>query len=348
MEKHSSSEFVDLIREGTSAPMITCPKCKSQNAGHAKSCYRCYTRLTTPALEGRTPSPAGVSPEAMIAEPIPNAAELKKTGPGKSNPLLVTSVEPGSVAAEQFRKLKTKIHRLNAARSLKTIMVTSALNSEGKSFTAANLGVSLAREIHNRVLMIDCDLRNPGLTKYFGFQNGRGLSEYIQGSGGLQELVKETGIERLRILPAGTAEMAPADLIASNKMKVLLNGLKSQTETQFVIVDSTPLLATTEPEVLAALVDGVIIVVRAGVTPRETVEQAMVSLEKEKILGAVLNDLVFKTHGLRSSYFGTDGYYYKYGYGYGNGHTNIKEDKRKVFRFGREKKEREQKQKRDR
>jgi Mrp family chromosome partitioning ATPase len=97
-------------------------------------------------------------------------------------------------------------------------------------------------------------------------------------------------------------------------MKALLNELKAQTETEFVVIDTTPILATTEPEVLAALVDGIILVVRAGVTPRETVEQAMASLENGKILGAVLNELVFKTAGLRSSYFGTNGHYYKYGY----------------------------------
>jgi len=221
-------------------------------------------------------------------------------------------------------------------------MITSALDCEGKTFAAANLGVSLAREIHNRVLMVDCDLRNPNLAKYFGVQDERGLSEYIQGKAKLRELVKETGIKGLRILPAGKSEVNPGDLIASKRMKALLNGLKSHTQTDFVIIDTTPILATADPEDLAALVDGIIIVVRAGVTPRETVEQALVSLEKEKILGGLLNDLVFKTSGLRSTYFGTNGYYYKYGYGNGNGQKTAKEDKRKIFRFERWKKGSEQ------
>jgi protein-tyrosine kinase len=304
--------------------------------------------LKSPPVDGKGDESSGIiflGPEAVVSGPIRKALEGPKTRPGKLNPFLVTLFEPGSIVAEQFRKLKAKIHRLNASGSLKTIMITSSTNGEGKSFIAANLGVSLAREIHNRVLMIDCDLRNPTLTKYFGIGNGRGLSEYLQGKGELREFVKETGIERLRILPAGMAENAPADLIASNKMKALLGELKSQPETQFIIIDSTPLLATTEPEVLAALVDGIILVVRAGVTPRETVEQAMASLENEKILGAVLNELVFKTPGLRSSYFGTNGHYYKYGYGYGYGNREMKvkenremkveEDKGKIARFER-------------
>ncbi len=278
----------------------------------------------------------------MIVNTIREMAEPKKMGPKKSNPFLATLCEPGSVVDEQFRKLKTKINRLKSLRSLKTIMITSALDSEGKTFTAANLGVSLAREIHNRVLMIDCDLRDPNLAKFFGVQNDRGLSEYIQGKDKLQELVKKTGIERLRILPAGRSEVAPGDLIASKRMKAFLNGLKSHTKMDFVIIDTTSILATAEPEVLAALVDGIIIVVRAGVTSRDTVEQAMASLGKEKILGCVLNDLVFKTSGLRSIYFGTEGYY-KYGYGNGNGETIAKEDKRKIFRLDQLKKESEQK-----
>jgi exopolysaccharide/PEP-CTERM locus tyrosine autokinase len=320
LEERPSSEFVDLPQEDTGV----------RDEGKASEPSK---RLSP-------------DPKAVVAERVRKAAELRKTGSSTSNPFLVTFVEPESVVAEQFRKLKAKIHRLNASKSLKTIMITSAMDGEGKSFTAANLGVSLAREIHNRVLMIDCDLRNPTLTEYFGLENRRGLSDYIQGGGGLQDLVKETRIERLRILPAGMAENAPADLIASNKMKALLNELKSQPETEFVVIDSPPLLATTEPEVLATLVDGVIFVVRAGVTPRETVEQAMASLEKGKILGAVLNDLVFKTAGLRSSYFGMNGYYYKHGYGHGSRETNIEEDKQKKIRFGWRKKGTEQERKR--
>ena len=287
----------------------------------------------------------GIERQEKMAEHPPlkrkpgNGGPENMGGRSASSPVLAALVEPGSVVAEQFRKLKARIHRMNASRSLKTIMITSPMCGEGKSFMAANLGVTLARESNNRVLLIDCDLQNPGLTKYFGLENERGLSDYIQTGGEPRELVKETGIERLRILPAGIVEGNPADLIESNKMKALLNELNSQDETEFIIIDSTPILATTAPEVLSALVDGVIFVVRAGVTPRETVEQALVSLEPQKILGAVLNDLVFKTPGLRSTYFGTNGYYYRYGYGNGGGEKNAGDKKRKMFRFGWRKKE---------
>ena len=97
-------------------------------------------------------------------------------------------------------------------------------------------------------------------------------------------------------------------------MEDLVHELKSRYNDRYIIFDSTPLLGTSEPEVLSKLVDGIIIVVKAGVTPREMVEQAISSLEMEKILGFVLNHLEFRSPGLHSRYFGSRGYYYHYGY----------------------------------
>ena len=98
-------------------------------------------------------------------------------------------------------------------------------------------------------------------------------------------------------------------------MEALIKELKSRYSDRYIIFDSTPLLATSEPEILSKLVDGILIVVRAGETPRETVKQAISSLEKEKILGVVLNDLQFKSSGLTNRYFGSDDPYYGYRYG---------------------------------
>jgi Mrp family chromosome partitioning ATPase len=114
-------------------------------------------------------------------------------------------------------------------------------------------------------------------------------------------------------------------------MGALIQELKSRYDDRYVILDSMPLLSTAEPEVLAKWVDGIVIVVRAGVTPRETVKQAISSLEKEKILGFVLNGLEFKSSGLFSRYFGSDGYYYKYGDGSNKGNQNQKRLWNKLF-----------------
>jgi protein-tyrosine kinase len=277
---------------------------------------------------------------SVIGEIRPERQELmpeikKMDGKGYS-PRLVTLSEPGSLAAEQFRKLRTYIHKLNISTPLRTIMVTSATNGEGKSFVAANLGIAMARDLHKRALLVDCDFRNPTLTQLFGLQSGEGLSDYLKGDKGLLEHLKETGVEKLNVIAAGSVQDNPTELLGSNKMKAFVEELNSQDNNQFAIFDSTPLLATSEPEVLSKLVDGIILVVRAGVTPRETVQRAIMSLEKEKIIGVVLNDLTFKSGGLFSRYFGSDGYYYKYGYR--KRKPRVEGRWKKLFRFARRRK----------
>ena len=137
----------------------------------------------------------------------------------------------------------------------------------------------------------------------------------LWGGGQLSELLMKTEMDKLSILTGGSAQEKPAELIGSRRMEALVHELKLRYNDRYIIFDTTPLLATTEPEVLARLVDGILIVVRAGVTPRETVKQAIASLDPKKIMGFVLNDVTFKSSGLSSRYFGSDGYYTSYGYG---------------------------------
>jgi exopolysaccharide/PEP-CTERM locus tyrosine autokinase len=197
----------------------------------------------------------------------------------------------------------------------KTIMVTSATDGEGKTFVAANLAAGIAHDLHFHALLVDCDLRNPSLSQWFGVQNGHGLSDYLAGRGQLSELLMRTEMQKLSILTGGGTQEKPAELIGSRKMEALVHELRSRYNDRYIIFDATPLLATTEPELLARLVDGILIVVRANVTPRETVKQAIALLDPKKILGFVLNNVEFKSSGLSSRYFGSNGYYAKHGYG---------------------------------
>jgi len=230
---------------------------------------------------------------------------------------LIYFSQPRSLAAEQFRKLRTYLLKRKSSEFPGTIMVTSANSGEGKSFVSANLAIGIAHDFHSHALLVDCDLRNPSLAQWFGLDDGNGLSDYLRGDGNISECIKKTKVERLTLLPGGKVGDNPTELIGSRKMEALVHELRSRYHDRYVIFDSTPLLATSESEVLAKLVDSIVIVVRAGSTARETVKQAIASLEKDKILGFVLNDVQFRSSGLSSRYFGSDGYYYKYGYGYG-------------------------------
>jgi protein-tyrosine kinase len=254
--------------------------------------------------------------------------ELPGPGPGPSAPVLaldkleidrslVSLFQPHSIVSEQFRKLRTHLLRLNLARPVKTIMVTSAVEGEGKSFVAANLAIGIAYDLHLYSLLVDCDLRNPSVGGLFGRQGSRGMADYLTGKGDISEYLIRTEMDKLSIIPAGSIPQNPTEIIGSQRMSALVEELKSRYQDRFIIFDSTPLLATSEPGVLVKLVDGIILVVRAGKTPRETVQQAISTLGKDKILGLVLNDVEFKSKSLFKRYFGSDGYYHRYGYGYG-------------------------------
>jgi exopolysaccharide/PEP-CTERM locus tyrosine autokinase len=255
---------------------------------------------------------------------VPDEAKMEKqemrptplrAGGMVSDQPLISIFQPKSLAAEQFRKLRTYLLQFGIQGSPKTIMVTSATEGEGKTFVAANLAGGMAADLHAHALLVECDLRSPVLADLFDLPGGSGLSDYLRGDRNISDLLMKTEVEKLSILPGGSIPDNPTELIGSKKMEALVHELKSRYSDRYVIFDSPPLLATSEPEVLSKLVDGMIIVVRAGVTPRETIKQAISSVEKGKILGFVLNDLNFKSSGLSSRYFGSDGYYYGYGYG---------------------------------
>jgi protein-tyrosine kinase len=287
--------------------------------------YKALEKAERERKEGlkKDPSPIiGIEEERMETHGITSEPQ-----PGErfsSEPKLVSLEQSGSLAAEQFRKLRTYLLRFKIYDAPKTIMVTSATSGEGKTFVSANLAISISHELHTHALLVDCDLRNPNLAQWFGLPNEKGLSDYLSGNGNPSELFKKTQVEKLSLLPGGTIQENPTELIGSKKMDALIHELKSRYPDRYLVFDSTPLLATTEPEVLAKFVDGIIVVVRAGVTPRETVKQAIANLDKGKIIGFVLNYLEFKYHGQSSRYFGSDGYYYKYGYGYRYGYGKSK------------------------
>ncbi len=229
---------------------------------------------------------------------------------------LVSFFQPGSIVAEQFRKLRTYLFNPTQQNQPKTILVTSAFSGEGKSLIAINLAISIAIELHSHALLIDCDLRNPTLSRWFGLQEAKGLSDYLLGQAELPELMVKTQVDKLSLLCGGSSQENPVELIGSKRMAALVNELKSRYDDRYIILDSSPILATTEPNVLDKIIDGILFVIRAGETPRESVQQAIKLLKSEKIMGVVLNDLEFKSTALNSQYFGTNRYFYGYNYGY--------------------------------
>ncbi len=241
--------------------------------------------------------------------------------PAKSTPddivlddKLISFFAPSSMVAEQFRRLRTHIIKPGLDDSPKTILVTSALSGEGKSLIALNLAITISIELHSHCLVVDCDLRNPSLSRFFGLHEKLGLSDYLMGQAELSDILIRTSVDKLSVLSGGSIQDNPVELIGSNRMKSLVQDLKARYADRYIILDSSPLLATTEPSVLNEMVDGILLVVKSGDTPRESIQQAMRLLKKEKILGVVLNNLEFKTKAMIRRYFGTHRYYYDYRY----------------------------------
>lgn len=225
---------------------------------------------------------------------------------------LVSFFEPASMAAEQYRRLRTYVIRPGIENSPRTILVTSAMEGEGKSLTAINLAIIIAVELNSNALIVDCDLRNPSLSRWFGFQGKKGLSDYLLGEAELPDLLVKTSVDKLSILPGGSFQENPVELIGSNRMKSLIGDLKMRYDDRYIILDASPLLATTEPSVLNDMVDGILFVIKSGDTPRESIQQALKLVNKQKIIGVVLNKLEFKTKAMVRRYFGTHRYYYDY------------------------------------
>jgi len=190
--------------------------------------------------------------------------------------------------AEAFHELRTSVLLSTAKRPPSSLLVTSAQGGEGKTTVAANLAVSLA-QLGERVLLIDADLRRPNLHNFFGLPNSAGLVNFLTGDPDWRSLVIHPAPIGLGVLFSGPIPPNPADLLSSDYMPALIR--EASKEYKFVVVDSPPLLNLADSRILATLVDGVILVVGGGITPRELVHRAYISAldAGSHVLGATIN-----------------------------------------------------------
>jgi exopolysaccharide/PEP-CTERM locus tyrosine autokinase len=220
---------------------------------------------------------------------------------------LIVLTKPHSFEAEQFKILRSSLLFPHDSKPPRTIMVTSALPGDGKTFVSSNLAISIAQNINEHVLLIDCDLRMPDIHKMFGYKNVKGLAEYLNNSYELKDLFLKTMVNKLTLLPGGDPPPNPSELISSQKMSHLIKEVRSRYRDRIIVIDSPPPALTAETQVIAEQVDGILLVVKYGKTPRELVSHVVDQFGKEKLLGVVFNRYEL---GI-SSRLG----YGKYGYG---------------------------------
>jgi protein-tyrosine kinase len=216
---------------------------------------------------------------------------------------VVLAPRTGTASSEQFRLLRTRIETVGPG----TYMVTSALDREGKTLCTANLALTLSFSLGAGVIVVDADLRHPSIARWFGLPNRAGLVDCLLGEASWRDCLCSTEHERLTLLPAGGVSLKSTELLGSDAMIRLVAELKESFPRHYILLDAPPLLLTADPLVLARHSDHVLLVVRAGVTPRPAVLKAIETLGADRFLGVVFNGASDNV----SNYY----YYGRYPYG---------------------------------
>jgi len=284
---------------------------------------------TTPA----TPIPAEPIPaETVAAEPV--AAEPIAAVPVAPPPIdapldlanipqiawvpslhQLPALERRGAAVEQFRSLRSRMQELRDLTTLKSIMVSSGVPQEGKSFIAANLAISFARHKAARVLLIDGDMRRSSLHKLLGAPQGPGLTEYLAGRASITEIMQRAkpdeqgrplshGLASLIFIPGGHAGDKAADLSGNRRFDRLI--AEAAPHFDWIVVDSSPVNLVSDGVNLARSCDGVLMVARGGTTKYEVAQRALAELKASKVLGYVLNAV--QNPPVAGGYYGYDGY----------------------------------------
>jgi len=197
--------------------------------------------------------------------------------------------KPGEGGPERFRTLRSRLYKTASTRKLKSVLVTSGVAAEGKTFVASNLALSIVQQPEMRVLLIDADLRSSRLHLSFGAQGWPGLSDYLRGDAHEYAVVQKGLSENLFLVPGGSPVSNPSELLLNERMKHLLNVVTPVFD--WVIIDSPPALPVHDASILADLVDGVLFVIRAGSTNVEIVERTASEFQGKNLLGVVLNQV---------------------------------------------------------
>jgi capsular exopolysaccharide synthesis family protein len=225
------------------------------------------------------------------------------------------ALEERGSSVEQFRSLRSRMQEFRDLNALKSILVSSGLPQEGKSFIAVNLAISFARHKAGRVLLIDGDMRRATLHKLLGCPQGPGLTEYLSGDASIAKIMQRPGpgdddhplphgLASLTFIPAGTEHDKAADLSGNRRFERLI--VSAAPHFDWIVVDSSPVNLVSDGVNLARACDAVLLVARGGVTKYESAQRALGELKASKVLGFVLNAV--KNPPVAGGYYGYDGY----------------------------------------
>ena len=248
-----------------------------------------------PAARSFAAAVAAVTPQALpvapprVTAPVPALLESCRSTnwQGDTSKLFFLSRRHNTFATEQLRMLRTRLCLARERRPLKTVLVTSALPAEGKTFVCANLAYALARQPGHRVLLLDCDLRSPGLHTLLGAPGEPGLTAYLRGAATAEQILQRGTQENLFLIPGGHAAANPSELLAGGKFKSLVEQLMPLFD--WILLDTPAAGPAADTVRIAGWCDGTLLVVEGGKTKYDTVQQVTADLPAKRLLGVVLN-----------------------------------------------------------
>ena len=258
-------------------------RARAGESAHAASQRRDLTTSEGMAVEARTRA------DTTAAIALMNEPNLHD----KSELMLRRIIYPDmgeNSTVQAFREIRTKIlQKTNGQNCI--IMVTSVTGDSGSTFVATNLGVAFAFDAGKTALLVDCNLRNPGLQKLFTHQSPLGITDYLEKAElDVADIIHPIGIERLRVIPAGDRREIPSEHFTSVRMKQMLASIRQRYAERFIIVDAPPMSETADTQILAELCDYVLLVVPYGKVTNAQVDVCIKSLDSKKVLGVVFNN----------------------------------------------------------
>lgn len=296
-EALKKAELERTVAERTEAPHVTADQMlESVSARRAPAAtLEPYTAVGVESAAG----PVG----RLTVELLRERCSKPHWKPDPKTMLFFQSEDHGP-GTEEFRTLRTRLYKIREKQALRSLLVTSALPAEGKSFVAANLAQVISRQHERRTLLIDGDLRKSRLHVPLGAPHAPGLAEYLRGDLDEYGVIQQSPEAGLFFIPGGEPPSNPAELLANGRLQQLLENAAGAFD--WIIVDSPPTVPVADASLLARLVDGVLFVVRAGFTPYDLAQKACDEFRDKHLVGAVLNRME-RTSG-QSYYY--DGYRY--------------------------------------
>jgi protein-tyrosine kinase len=247
--------------------------------------------------------------DSVIIEPLPVEAEIcgaEKFDLTQASQQFKNVLNPSTLFGEQFRMLRSRLGIMQKQRGIKTILVTSSVPEEGKTFTASCLAGVFAQEAGKRVVLIDADMRKPRSGIHFGLNGSSGsagLSEVLRETQEFDKALFKSMNPEFSFMPSGPLPLNPSELLSSPILEQVLKNAAGNYD--WIIIDSPPVLSLSDTILLAPLCDTVVLVVRAGSTPIKLIQDSINRVGRDRICGIILN---------RQKQLNTSSYYYNYYY----------------------------------